>query len=168
MTETPSAVDDNLILLEGQEAFAKHLLQLIQTARRKVYILSRTLNDALYHDQEIADALSALVRNDRNAEVCILVKKVKPLVELNHHLLRLARRLPSKITIKKLLIEPQDDDRAYLIGDRDLLLYQHDEAEFTGFVNYSAKPEVAKILDDFDYLWQRQSIVDEDLRSLHL
>ncbi len=168
MTEIPSEADNNLIILSGLDAFTKHSIQLVEQANRHVYILSQHLDFPLYDNPDFESALSTLARNDRNAEVRILVKNIRPLLERNHSLLELARRLPSKIKVRRLLIEPENDERAYLIGDRSLLLYKHDDSEYSGFANYDAGPEVLKIMEEFDYLWQRQSAEDAELRILSL
>ena len=168
MPEKPSDVDTALILLEGLEPFANHTLKIIRQARRKIIILSDVLDIAVYHNKGIVTALSEFARSDRNAHVSILVKQTRPLVERNHLILQLARRLPSKVSIRRLLIQPEDDARAYLISDHDTLLYQHQEGEYSGFANYAAKPEAQKIIEEFNYLWQRQSVEDIELRSLTL
>jgi len=168
MPETPSTVDENLFLLEGLTTFSKHALQITKKARRKLYILSDTLDFTLYDNDDIESAISALARSDRHANVQILVKDIRPLVERNHRLLRLARRLPSKVMLRRLTIEPENNERAYLIGDRSLLLYKHDDKEYQGFANYQAGPEVLKIMEEFMYLWQRHSDDDVDLRNLSL
>lgn len=167
MTETPSSTDENLILLTEQEAFHKHLISLIQSSRRHIIILSRQLNFQLFNNDDVASALSAMVRQDRNATVKILIKDVRPIVEVNHAILRLSKRLPSKVIIRHLQLEPEDDDRSYIIGDQSCLLYLHDETEFSGFVNYDAGPEIRPIKDEFVYLWEKQSTDDANLRNLH-
>jgi hypothetical protein len=168
MSETPSSVDEHLLLLEGLETYRKHALQIIKQSRRHLYLLTRILDFPLYNHPDIETAISQLARSDRNAEVRILVKNIQPLVERDHCLLQLARRLPSKIKLRKLLIEPENDERAYLIGDKDLLLYQHDDREYSGFANYRAGPEIVNIMEEFSYLWQRQSADDVNLRNLTL
>lgn len=168
MGDTPSATDENLILLEGLESFANHTENLISESNRQLYILSKTLDYPIYNQNEVVSAVSKLARTDRHASIKILVKESRPLVEKNHSLLLLSRRLPSKIQIRKLSIEPEDDDRSYIIGDNDRLLYRHDERDYAGFVNYRAGPEVKSLLENFQYLWQQHSLEDVDLRSLSL
>ncbi len=168
MSETQSTADDKLFLLEGLEAFSNHAIKLIRQTSRNLYILSNELDFPLYSKPEIVSGLSTIARQDRNASIRILVKKTRPLVERNHQILAVARKLPSKISIRKLTLEPEDDDRAYLISDRRGLLYKRDDREYSGFANYNAGPEVSTILDDFNYLWQQHSIDDVELRSLSL
>ena len=168
MAEQQSEVDENLFLLEGLDPFYKHTLKIINHTSRHLAILSDDLDFSLYNNPDLKSAISRLARKDRNATIRILVKKTKPLVERNHLLLSIARKLPSKIRIRKLTLEPEDNDRSYLIGDRQLLLYKHDDKEYSGFANYRAGPEITNIIEDFNYLWQQHSVEDTELRVLSL
>lgn len=165
MKERQSETSDQLFLLEDAEAFALHARQIIEGSRRELTILSEFLDSQIY-DQPLADLISRLARDDRNARVRILLKDVRPVVERGHSLLSLARRLSSKVEIRKLLIEAENDAEAYLIGDRDRVLYQHADREYKGFANYAAAPEAAKLLGGFNHLWERHSEVSPALRSL--
>lgn len=168
MTETVSETDENLILLQGPAAFAKHADLLVEGSRRKVFILSTELDFPLFHREAFTDRVSALARGDRNAQVNILVKEIRPLLEQGHLLLKLARRLPSKIRIRKLVLEPQDATMAYVIGDEDRLLYKHDDRDYDGFVNYRAPLECKERLTEFTYLWEQHGLDDPGLRELKI
>lgn len=168
MQEKQSSSDKHLFLLEDYEAFSKHAANIIKQTRRQIIILSNELDFPLYSNADIVSGLSQIARQDRNALIRILVKKTKPLVERNHKVLAIARKLPSKVKIKKLTLAPQDDDRAYLIGDINCLLYKRDEREYSGFANYKAGPEIKNIMEDFNYLWQQHSVEDAEFRSLTL
>lgn len=148
--------------------FAEHAQSIVENSRREVALMSATLDRGVYDRPEFAAALSQLARTERNARVRILVKDIQPLVERGHLLLTLARRLSSKVSIRKLTIEPPQADRAFLIGDRDRLLYQHEEGVYQGFANYQAGPEIKPLLLLFEDLWERQSEVSPDLRRLSL
>ncbi|GAB1265230.1 DUF7931 domain-containing protein [Aurantivibrio infirmus] len=166
MTETVSPTDDNLILLDGLDSYSKHANKILGDARREIVILSNKLDFSLYDQSSIAEHITQVIRNDRNAKVKILIKDIRPLVERGHQLLNLARRLSSKVKLRKLLIEPENDSHAYLIADNSRLLYQHDDEEHVGFVNYKARPEAKKLLREFTYLWEQHSDEDPSLRSL--
>lgn len=168
MKEKQSDTDENLFLLDDAEAFAKHACQIAEQSSRKLAILSNFLDPIIFDQQDFSALVSRLARSDRNARVRILVKDIQPLTERGHALLSLARRLSSKVEIRKLLIEPQNDAQAYLISDRQRVLYKHDDGEYQGFANYRAGPEANKLLTDFDNFWERHSELSPDLRSLRL
>ncbi len=168
MSEQQSPTSEHLWLLDEQESFQRHVLQMAEAATRNLVILTNHLDPSLFDNEIFCDHISRLARRDRHSQVRILVKNAKPIVEGGHKLLKLSRRLPSSIFIKKLLVEPSDNRCSYLCADKELLLFQHDEGEYQGFANYQAGPEAQKILEEFDYLWQRQSGDDPQLRQLSL
>ncbi|MCW8193954.1 hypothetical protein F6455_04030 [Proteobacteria bacterium 005FR1] len=167
MKERPSEVSDKLFLLKDAEAFALHAKQLVGGSRRELVILSELL-DPLIYDQALSELVSQLARGDRKARVRILLKNIQPVIERGHPLLALARRLSSKLEIRRLLIEAENEAQAYLIGDRDHLLYLHSDREYKGFSNYAAGPEVARLLESFNHLWERHSEASPALRALFI
>ena len=109
-----------------------------------------------------------MVRKDRRAHVKVLVKDIRPVVEQGHRILNLARKLSSKIEIRKLLIKPEKDAISYLIGDRRHLLYMHEDQMYNGFVNFEAALESKGLAEEFTYLWDKHSELDPSLRIMLL
>ncbi|MEO0443396.1 MAG: hypothetical protein AAFZ92_06595 [Pseudomonadota bacterium] len=161
-----SETSEQLWLLDKQSDLKEHLHNIVLSGQQKVFIFSRELNGLLFNHQQLSQSISRIARASRFSEVKIVIEKPHALVESNHHLLKLAQRLPSKIAIKKLLIDPQDD-YAFVIVDDDKLWLQHREDSNTGFANYDAKPEVKRFKTVFDGLW-RNSQEDSQLRKLAL
>ncbi len=151
---TPSSVSDDLLLLEGIDDFREQALALAGTAVESLDILSRDLDFPIYDQAPFVEEVSRLARRSRYARVRILVKDTRPLIERGHALARLAQRLPSKIGLRKLVIEPDDQDMGFLICDRHGLLYKNDDSEHKGFVNFSAAAEVRKLSDIYEHIWQ--------------
>ncbi len=162
-----SETSDTLILLDSLEDFVEHVDKLIQAGRRDVKILSRTLEPALYDRDIFVKSLSCLARSHPQARVEILLKNTKSLAENGHKIVRLAQRLPSKINIRRLTIEPEDDAMAFMIVDKDKLLFKNDESSMQGFANLEAGPEVKHLMDTWERLWQN-SEADPQLRPLSL
>ncbi|TQV73535.1 hypothetical protein FKG94_17720 [Exilibacterium tricleocarpae] len=167
MTERVSS-DPNLHLLGDLDAFRTHALEMTAHAQRSIDILSAELDFPLYNQEGFQQALSALARRSRNSRIRILVKSTQPMVEKGHLVAQLAQRLPSKLQIRRLNQPPQDDAMAYLIADRELLLYKNDEEQYQGFANYAARPEARRLLEEFTYLWEQQARPDPQLRLLTL
>lgn len=166
MTEHVSETDPNLILLDEPDDFSRHSLKLLEESRREILLLSKTLDPTLYNNEAFYQHILDLVRKDRFTHVKILVKDIRPVVEQGHRILKLARKLSSKIEIRKLLTRPEKDAIAYLIGDRKRLLYMHEDQIYNGFVNYAAAVECKGLADEFTYLWDKHSEVDPALRSM--
>jgi len=163
----PSSVSPDLFLLDNCEDFHDYALQLLAKTRRHLAILSRELDPAIFNSNEFVDAVSQLARSSRYAQIQILVKDTKPLVESGHKLVRLAQRLSSKIAIRKLTVEADDKDMGFMLCDSNRLLYKNDEAIYQGFANFEASVEVKRFRDTFDYLWQYGE-TDPDLQQLHI
>ncbi len=143
------------------------VLAMARQATRRIYITSHELDPAIYDHNDLVDAVSAMVRNHRNAEVCILIRESNATAQYSHRLVTLAQRLSSRIHIHN----PDEmhakfntavfiaDDRAYLrrpLGDR-----------YEGIANFNAPMQVRELADDFNEMWQR-STPDPQLRRLHI
>lgn len=149
-----SSVSPHLFLLDSVLDFETHALTLITQARRNIAILSKDLDETIYGSNNIVEALSAFARSSRNAQVQILVKDTKPLIETGHKLAKLHQRLSSKIQLRKLTVEPDNTDMGFMLCDTNALLYKNDDAFYKGFANFDAAVEVRRLRDTFDYVWQ--------------
>lgn len=157
--------DDSLHRLDDLAALRQHALQCVQRGRRKLCILSNTLDPELYDRDEFRDALRDLVISDRYCEARILVKDIRPLVERGHRLLELSRRLSSKVLLRKLTVEPKLKDAGWMVVDTATLLFRHDEALHQGFVDYAAAPRCRQLLEEFTTLWELYGEADPALRQ---
>jgi len=149
-----SSVSVDLFLLNSQQDFQQESLKLLTQARRSIAILSHDLDEPVYGSNEFVQAISNFARSSRNAQVQILVKDTKPLVERGHGLAKLHQRLPSKILLRKLTVEPQNTEMGFMLCDTNALLYKNDDANYKGFANFNAAVEVKRLRETFDYIWQ--------------
>ena len=162
-----SSVSDQLILLENCADFQQHALGLAKDARRHIAILSTDLDFPLYDQDEFVSALSQLVRGSRVAQIQLLVKHTKPLIERGHKLARLSQRLSSKVLLRKLTLQPENTDMGFMLRDNDGLLFKNDDLVYRGIANYAAAVEVKRLRETFDYLWQYAE-PEADLQQLHI
>ncbi|QEY14797.1 hypothetical protein D0C16_01720 [Cellvibrio sp. KY-GH-1] len=149
-----SGVSVDLWLLSGIEDFRHYTLKLVQQNRRTLAILTRDLDELIFGTDEFTEALSAFSRSSRHTQIQILIKDTKPAIESNHQLIRLAQRLSSKIQVRKMTVEPNNKEMAFVLGDTDKLLYKNDESVYRGFYNSSAARELKPLREEFNYLWQ--------------
>lgn len=162
-----SSVSPDLFLLDSLADFQGHSLRLVNQTRRKIAILSHNLDTPVYGNDSFIEALSEFVRSNRNAQVQILVKDTKPLIENGHKLAKLHQRLSSKILLRKLTVEPDDTDMGFMLCDTDAVLYKNDDAFYKGFANFSAAVEVKRLRDTFDYIWEYGE-AEPELQILHI
>lgn len=144
---------DDLWLLDGKQDFADFALKFVEGTRRNLAILTRSLDPVMYESPEFISKLSHLARSGRNAQICLLIKDTQPAIERGHALIRLAQRLPSKIIVRKVTIEPEDGKKGFMLCDTQGLLYQNDDGTYQGFANFAALREVKQLREQFDYLW---------------
>jgi hypothetical protein len=149
-----SSTCETLWLLDGIADFRTYSEQLVTHSRRSIAILTHDLDALVYATTEFAQCLSDFVRASRNAQVQILIKDTKQALETRHLLIRLAQRLPSKILIRKMTVEPNNKEMSFMLGDTDKLLYKNDDAVHRGFFNSAAAREIKSLREEFNYLWQ--------------
>ena len=162
-----SSVSPDLFLLNSAQDFQEQSLKLLCQSRRNIAILSSELDEAIYGSDEFILAISSFVRTSRYAQVQILVKHTKPIIETGHKLAKLHQRLSSKILFRKLTVEPDNTEMGFMLCDTNALLYKNDERVYQGFANFNAAVEVKRFRDVFDYVWQYAE-PEPELQVLHI
>ncbi|CAA0118844.1 Uncharacterised protein [Halioglobus japonicus] len=147
--------------------FDRYVVSLAKSAARHICIQSPQLDYTAFDNSELVDALSALARSSRQAEVRILINDSRALVGRSHKLLLLARRLPSVVKLRKLAEHPQWNNETIVIRDRDGVLYKPGGSDHDAFFEPDSGSSTVRHLELFDDLW-RYSVEDPELRSLHL
>jgi hypothetical protein len=147
--------------------FDRYTVALCESAMRHLAIQSPQLDHAAFDNSALVDALSALARRSRQAQVRILVSDARSLVTRGHKLLQLARRLPSVVHIRKLAEHPQWNNETIVIRDRDGVLYKPGGSDHDAFYEPDSRASTVRHLELFDELW-RYSVEDPELRSLHI
>lgn len=162
-----SQADDNLLLLDSLEELAEQTLKVIRSARRQLLILSDILDPYLYDREDVCTALSEFARRSRYTEIKILIRDSKNLVERGHRLARLHQKLTSKVQLRQLTIEPNNQQMAYLCADQHQLVYKNDDNIHRGFVHYDDASTAKTLAEEFLRIWEFATEIP-DLRTLHL
>lgn len=147
--------------------FDRYVVSLCTSAARHICIQSPKLDYAAFDNSELVDALSALARRSRQAEVRILINDPRAILGRGHQLLQLARRLPSVVRIRKLAEHPQWNNETVVIRDRDGVLYKPGGSDHEAFFEPDSRASTVRHLELFDELW-RYSVEDTELRALHI
>ena len=147
--------------------FDRYPVALCESAMRHLAIQSPQLDHAAFDNSALVDAISALARRSRQAQVRILVSDARSLVTRGHKLLQLARRLPSVVHIRKLAEHPQWNNETIVIRDRDGVLFKPGGSDHDAFYEPDSRASTVRHLELFDELW-RYSVEDPELRSLHI
>lgn len=159
--------DEYVTGIEYPDPFRDYALALCKSAARHIRILSPKLDRAVFDNEEIAGALSALARDTRQTEVRILIADPRPLVGSGHRLVQLARRVPSTVLLRTLAEHPDWNDETILMRDLDGVLYKHGDSDTDAFYEPASRAAAKRHLELFDELW-RLSVEDPNLRSLRI
>ena len=153
--------------VEYPHPFDDLAVELCHSAARYICILSPCLDHAAFDNSGLADALSALARRSRQTRVRILISDSRQLVGRGHHLLELARRLPSNVQIKKIAEHPDWNGETIVIRDRDGVLYKPGGSGHDAFYEPDSRSSALGHLELFEDLWQH-SAEDIEIRSMRL
>lgn len=131
----------------------KALVSLCRDTKKNLDIFSHRLEFALYDHAELEQTMSHLVRVHRFAQIRFLITDTQPLIEYGHRLMRLAIRLPSRIHIRKVTELPETKAAGFCLGDTHKLLYLASEADYLGFYDTQAGPQVQSPREAFNRAW---------------
>lgn len=157
----------DLWLLDSLEDFQSYSLKLIQGTSRRLCILSQDLDAPVFARADIVSAISEFARSSRYVQIQILVRNTKPAKEIAHPLIKLSQRISSKIEIRNITVEPEHNQREFILGDTDGLLYKNDFSTYKGFANFAAMQEVKHFHNEFTYLWE-YGIIEQDFKTIFI
>lgn len=157
----------DLWILDGVQDFNDYSIKLASRARRHIAILTRDLDALVYENAHFVNSISKLARASRYAQIQILIKDTKPAIDRGHQLIRLAQRLSSKISVRKMTVELEKKEIGFMLFDTDGLLYKNDESAYRGFANFAALREVKQLREQFDYVWQYGE-AEPEFQILHI
>ena len=164
---TPSSVSDKLLILDSAGDFIEHTDRVLADARRGVNILSHKLDPQVLDRDELATHLARLATRAREARVRILVRDPRDMIERGHRLLRLAQKLPSKVSIRKIGVEPDDTHMGFVTADTSRLVFKNADSHYAGFVDYQGARQIKALIERFNHCWEHAED-DPNLRQLTL
>ncbi|MFP6816826.1 MAG: GNAT family N-acetyltransferase [Pseudomonadales bacterium] len=134
---------------------------------RNVQIYSQNLDHALFDQLPVVTGLSQFVRRGPPAQLQILIHSSQLIISRGHRLLGLARRINSKISIRRVPDELATDLHTCLVWDAHGYWLMPDYREYEGLANCYDPVQSARMSERFEYLWQK-SRADSGLRVLRL
>ena len=152
---------------EGYNDCLQALDRVIQSARRRLLILSPYLDHELFDQAHIAEAVSALARSAPRVEIEILIFNSQLIVERGHRLLELARRLDQKITIRLLAETPTGASSSFVCADLDAYWLLPSFEKHQGIADLHNPVTSKRLSETFAEAWRR-SREDPDLRILRI
>lgn len=140
-------------------------LAIAQLARRRLALFTHDLEPQLYGTAEFVAAVKDLALSGRMTEVRILLADSTRATKEGHRLLELARRLSSRIEIRKPHRDYLDLAETFLIADEQGLLYRKLATRWEGFADTHEPLQAREQSKLFDEIWQR-SQQDPETRRL--
>lgn len=162
--ETPAS---RLERYRGEVECVQGLLHVLSQPRRKLAILSQQLDHALFDTEAVVEAVSRFARSSPSVDVRILLSDVSLIVSRGHRLVELARRLDSRIEIRRIADELAPGEKSFLTWDERGFFLMPDFREYLAMADTYDPVQARRLLEDFDYRWERSS-TDPELRILRI
>ncbi len=167
-TPKTRAVTVEAVRMETMEATLAATLQLINTARRRLYIYSRDLELPLYGHKEIVEALKQFALRSHNGGVQLIIQEPANLQNQLHPVIDLAQKLSSHFLIRA-PIENEDLQylSAYIANDSDAYLFRLVGNRYEGVWSPNLPARNRQLREEFERVWERSRPCNE-FRTLSL
>lgn len=131
-------------------------VQIIDQARRDLWVYSRGLEHALYAQPPVVDAFKRFGTSRRGGVAKILVQDPLLVRAQPHLLLALAQRLPTAMEFR-VPVDPEDLQypSAFIANDRDGYLFRVLDGRFDGDWSPALPSRNRQLTEGFDRVWQR-------------
>ena len=153
------------IPLTYKSEFAEAVLQICLQAQHDIRIYTHDLDQALYGQNDLLEALKRMALARRNLCVRILLEDSTPARKNDHRLIPLIRRLPSRFAVRRPPAEKGNSPTSYLIADHTALVYRRHPKEYLGHADFNHRREADELNRTFMEIWE-QAETERELRIL--
>ena len=167
MQSADEAADTALSRFAGQPEAADALRTIVAGARRYLDVQSIALDHQLFDTSFIEDCVSDLARRHATSRVRILVDDVASIVARGHRLVELARRLPSKIEIRRANEPAPARETTFVVADTAGVWVVQDPEVYTGWSSARDVVRAGRLQIEFERRFERAA-PDPELRLLSL
>ena len=129
------------------------VVEIADSAERGLALFSHGLEPALYDQLDFVDAVTRLVLAHRYARVRVLLIDPTYLVQQNHRLIELGRRLVSFVQFRRVHRDYRMREDGFLIADDHSLLHLSAANNRYGAVSFNDRYMASKFLREFDEIW---------------
>lgn len=151
----------------GESECRAALLEALGQPRRSLLVLSQHLDHVLFDAADVVAAFSAFARTSPNATIRILISDSSAAVSRGHRLVELARRLDSRIEIRKVADDSPPGDGSFVAWDDQGFWLMPDYRDYLAARDLYDPVQASRLRDAFDQLWARAH-ADPELRLLTL
>jgi predicted GNAT family N-acyltransferase len=156
------------VTVDTVDAIREASIQLISPARRSLCVYTRGLDQAIYADGTLVEALKQLALRHRNSEIRIIIQEPEALRYQTHPVIDLAQRLSSHFLLRTPL-EPEDLQylSAFVVNDADGYLFQMLGDRYEAHWSPRLAVQNRRLREEFERVWQRSRQCSE-FRALSL
>jgi len=159
------AVADTLQRFTGEPDAAQALQSIVSSARRYLDVQSIALDHVLFDTEAFENLVSDLARKHATSRIRILVDDVSLLVERGHRLVELARRLPSKIEIRRADEPAPPRESTFVVADNVGVWLVQDVDVYSGWCSARDSVRAERLTIEFARRFERAAN-DPELRVL--
>ena len=167
LSEFKLGESDEIIQVGSSEEVAEATLDIAQKACRSLNIFTQALDNRVYNNQALYDAVLKLATHSRHSLVRILSNDSTNVVKRGNRLVELSYRISSRVQIRKPAMEYQEENREFVIADKHGLLQRRIANRYEGDLCFNGAMNVRQLQKFFDDCWEH-SAADPELRRLHL
>ena len=151
------------LAISGEATIQQSIVKLIKLARREILIVLPQMH-RLWDDSDISQGLVDFIRYSAKRDVCILMNSLDVQAEHAHHLVRLSKKVSSRIQLKQvstLLEKPVMSTDYLMIIDQQHILRINDIERFSAWFDVNCAARAQKYAGSFFLQWPRAREITE-------
>ena len=160
-------ITQSVVRFLGSRSVDFYAQLIFEHSRRTVRIQCAEL-PPVFNSEAFLAIIRACLRKHRGTKIEILVRSEEGIKQRYGNFVTTLNRMSSRISLRKLTIDAEQNTQFFIVGDRSHLLFLNDSDSASGFLRLSAGAEANHFDELFARNWQSQSNVIEDLRQLYL
>lgn len=160
-------VSQGALVLDRRQALRQVSIRMVEQARREVLLFERRLAPDIHDQLPFVNALRGLALARAELPIRILVFDPREACRGGPRLIELARRLNSRIALRRTHEDDQDRPDAFMIVDERGYLQRRLATALESVADFDNPGEARRLRAEFIRMWERGS-ADPELHRLHL
>ncbi len=150
------AAPNLLIEIDHFDALKHVTLEVIENARRELYLYTRDFDPLLLGSSEALDAIRKFATTVKDAKLRLLAHDANRAAREIHGLLALAQRLPSHFEFRIIDEEPDTQyPAAFTLNDQGGYVFRPIASRFNASANLAGVARARQLSDYFNEVWER-------------
>jgi hypothetical protein len=156
-----------IIPLGDTEGFRKITRHMAEQATRQLDIFTYDLDSRVYDKKPFLKAVQELALSSRNARIRILLQNNDRVQKEGHRLVDLARKLPSRIEIRRPKPEYTDHGENFMVVDATGYVRRRQHNQYAGEADFNDRLKATSYRDLFSAIWESGE-PDSELRIMRI